>query len=53
MTLRVPPRRRRGAQIYALPTIVFVPADSTKPAMRAEGLLSADQIMKVVNEQMI
>lgn len=35
-------------QIEGLPTIVFIPKDNGKPALRTEGLLPAQQIMDIV-----
>lgn len=40
-------------QIYALPTVVFVPAAANKQAVRTEGLLTADMITKILKEQML
>ena len=37
-------------QIQALPTVVFVPAAADKQALRTEGLLAADVIVKIVRE---
>ena len=37
-------------QIEGLPTIVFIPQDNGKPALRTEGLLPAQQIMDIVAE---
>lgn len=38
----------RCFQIEGLPTIVFIPKDNGKPALRTEGLLPAQQIMDIV-----
>lgn len=37
-------------QIEGLPTIVFIPKEGGKPALRTEGLLPAQQIMDIVAE---
>jgi hypothetical protein len=37
-------------QIEGLPTIVFIPKDGDKPALRTEGLYPADQIVQIVKE---
>lgn len=37
-------------KIEGLPTIVFIPKDSAKPALRTEGLLPAQQIMDIVKD---
>lgn len=37
-------------QIEGLPTIVFIPKEAEKPALRTEGLLPCDQIVQIVNE---
>ncbi|GAX77391.1 hypothetical protein CEUSTIGMA_g4837.t1 [Chlamydomonas eustigma] len=37
-------------KIEGLPTIVFIPKESGKPALRTEGLLPAQQIMDIVAE---
>jgi|AntDeeMinimDraft_5_1070356.scaffolds.fasta_scaffold78072_1 hypothetical protein len=37
-------------QIEGLPTIVFIPKDEGKPALRTEGLLQAAQIVQIVKE---
>lgn len=37
-------------QIQGLPTIVFIPKDNGKPALRTEGLLPAAQIVEIVNQ---
>lgn len=39
-------------QIEGLPTVVFIPKDGSKPALRTEGLLPAEQIIEIVNEQL-
>jgi thioredoxin-like negative regulator of GroEL len=37
-------------KIEGLPTIVFIPKEAGKPALRTEGLLPAQQIMDIVAE---
>jgi hypothetical protein len=37
-------------QIEGLPTIVFIPKDSSRPALRTEGLLPAAQIIDIVKD---
>lgn len=37
------PAPRRG-----LPTLVFISPDKTKPALRTEGMLPADQIKEII-----
>ncbi len=37
-------------QIEGLPTIVFIPKDGSKPALRTEGLLPAEQIVDIVKD---
>lgn len=37
-------------QIEGLPTVVFIPKDATKPALRTEGLLPAAQIIEILND---
>ena len=39
-------------QIEGLPTIVLIPADASKAALRTEGLLPADRILQIYNEHM-
>eukprot|EP01024_Parvocaulis_polyphysoides_P035765 TRINITY_DN31796_c0_g2_i1.p1 TRINITY_DN31796_c0_g2~~TRINITY_DN31796_c0_g2_i1.p1 ORF type:complete len:169 (-),score=16.45 TRINITY_DN31796_c0_g2_i1:335-841(-) len=39
-------------QIYGLPTLIFVGMDSSKPALRYEGLLTAEDIVKVVQNEL-
>eukprot|EP01026_Neomeris_dumetosa_P005781 TRINITY_DN1172_c0_g1_i1.p3 TRINITY_DN1172_c0_g1~~TRINITY_DN1172_c0_g1_i1.p3 ORF type:complete len:166 (-),score=21.98 TRINITY_DN1172_c0_g1_i1:266-763(-) len=39
-------------KIYGLPTLIFVGKDSSKPALRYEGLLMADEIIKVVQTEL-
>ena len=39
----VVPAPRRG-----LPTLVFISPDKTKPALRTEGMLPADQIKEII-----
>jgi len=39
-------------QIQGLPTMVFVGTDNTKPALRTEGLLPAQTIMDIVNNEL-
>eukprot|EP01025_Chloroclados_australasicus_P048368 TRINITY_DN547_c1_g1_i1.p3 TRINITY_DN547_c1_g1~~TRINITY_DN547_c1_g1_i1.p3 ORF type:complete len:167 (-),score=17.42 TRINITY_DN547_c1_g1_i1:507-1007(-) len=39
-------------QIFGLPTLIFVGTDSSKPALRHEGLLMADDIIKVVQTEL-
>lgn len=37
-------------RIEGLPTIIFIPKDNEKPALRTEGLLPAQQIIEIVKE---
>ncbi|KXZ42550.1 hypothetical protein GPECTOR_136g633 [Gonium pectorale] len=37
-------------KIQGLPTIVFIPKENGKPALRTEGLLPAAQIMEIVGQ---
>lgn len=37
-------------RIEGLPTIIFIPKDNEKPALRTEGLLPAQQIVEIVKE---
>lgn len=39
-----------AAQIEGLPTIVFIPKASDKPALRTEGLYPVEQIVQIVKE---
>lgn len=39
-------------QIQGLPTLVFVGMDPEKPALRTEGLLPAQSIIDIVNNEM-
>ncbi|RMZ57654.1 hypothetical protein APUTEX25_001854 [Auxenochlorella protothecoides] len=38
-------------QIMGLPTVIIVPTDTSKPALRTEGLLSADKIVSLVTSE--
>jgi thioredoxin-like negative regulator of GroEL len=38
-------------QIQGLPTMVFVGTDTTKPALRTEGLLPAETIKQIVADE--
>ncbi len=38
-------------QIEGLPTMVFIPKDASKPALRTEGLLPAAQIIEIVRKE--
>ncbi len=38
-------------QIQGLPTLVFIPKDASKPALRTEGLLPAAQIIEIVRKE--
>lgn len=37
-------------KIEALPTLIFVPKEDNKPALRAEGFMPADQIIQILSE---
>ncbi|KAJ9513796.1 hypothetical protein QJQ45_020879, partial [Haematococcus lacustris] len=37
-------------KIEGLPTMVFIPKDASRPALRTEGLLPAAQIIEIVRE---
>jgi len=37
-------------RIEGLPTVVFIPKDASRPALRTEGLLPAAQIIEIVND---
>jgi hypothetical protein len=39
------------SQIQGLPTMVFVGTDTTKPALRTEGLLPAETIKQIVADE--
>ncbi len=39
-------------QIEGLPTMVFVSPDQAKPAIRTEGLLPADTIIKIITDEL-
>ena len=39
-------------QIEGLPTMVFVGTDQSKPAIRTEGLLPAETILTIINEEL-
>lgn len=39
-------------QIEGLPTMVFVGTNPSKPAIRTEGLLPAETIVTIVNEEL-
>lgn len=43
---------RAVPQIEGLPTVVFIPKDQGKPALRTEGLLPADRIVQIFKESM-
>lgn len=40
------------SQIQGLPTVVFISADASKPALRTEGLLSSETVMEIVEKEM-
>ena len=40
-------------QIEGLPTMVFVSPDYSKSAIRTEGLLPAETIIKIINEELL
>ena len=40
----------KSLQIEGLPTIVFIPKEADKPALRTEGLLPAAQIIDIVRD---
>ena len=40
-------------QIQGLPTLIFVGMDSSKPALRTEGLLPAQAIMDIVRQELM
>ncbi|KAG1659832.1 hypothetical protein FOA52_003775 [Chlamydomonas sp. UWO 241] len=44
------PELASSLKIEGLPTIVFIPQENGKPALRTEGLLPAQQIMDIVAE---
>mmetsp|Transcript_19083 Transcript_19083/g.32711 ORF Transcript_19083/g.32711 Transcript_19083/m.32711 type:complete len:154 (-) Transcript_19083:634-1095(-) len=39
-------------RIEGLPTMVFIPKDATKPALRTEGLMKAVQIIEIVRKEL-
>jgi hypothetical protein len=39
-------------QIEGLPTMVFVSSDVSKPAIRTEGLLPAETIIKIITDEL-
>lgn len=39
-------------KIEGLPTVVFVSPDASKPALRTEGLLSAETIVEMLEKEM-
>ena len=39
-------------QIQGLPTLVFVSADQSKPALRTEGMLPAETVVSVIENEL-
>jgi thioredoxin-like negative regulator of GroEL len=39
-------------QIQGLPTLVFVSTDSSKPALRTEGMLPAETVISVIENEL-
>lgn len=40
-------------QIAGLPTLIFIGTDDTKPALRAEGLMTADTIKNILKKDVL
>ena len=39
-------------QIRGLPTLIFISPDKTKPALRTEGMLPAEQIKEIIENEL-
>jgi len=46
------PAAPRRLQIQGLPTLIFISADASKSALRTEGLLPADTIKNIVQNEL-
>jgi hypothetical protein len=48
-----PPPAPGAAQIAGLPTMIFISTDDSKPALRSEGLMTADTIKNILKKDLL
>jgi hypothetical protein len=44
--------RARAPQIAGLPTMIFIGTDDSKPALRSEGLMTAETIKNILRKDL-